>query len=433
MSKRPFRIEDYVYYPPIPVGLVETYAGVLNGNVNTGPRLEAQLSSMWSCCLSGDGGLFASNILLHHIVKICKRGYTSIYAGRSVAGFNDGPSDEAMFSGPAAVHLHSSGILLVADKSNNKIRAIQDGRVRTFAGGSKAGDGPVMEATFSGPVAICETASGCIMVADSSSRKIRLIMGGFVTSFLPMESLDDSLNAAWRFAFDPSGLAFDEVSGITYVVNRSNNSIEAIDRNGKVRRIASNMDEEQTFRSPWTAILAPNNELIVADEYHNVVQSVDINTGKANIICGQTTSGFLDGPNDIACFRDIACVSLTPLGDILIVDRTNHLIRRTRVRRYETRNFDAESRRSFSSLMDAFYLPMTKLCLVDGHEINIHTILLSSRCPLILQSDIQKSILDLHISIQSAEIFQQYLYTDALATVDHIQISELVVRAHLRS
>lgn len=428
MYKVTHRVEDYVYCPPMPLGVVETYAGSLANGGRGGHRLTVELSSMWSCCLSGDGGLFTANILNNTIVKIDRRGEANIYAGTGMTGTSNGPRRDATFSSPAAVHLLKSGHLLVGDKGNNLIRIVKSNdQVEYFAGTGENGikDGPYSSATFSAPVGITETSTGVILVCDNSSRLLRMLIGGYVSTFRAPVSIARSAVS------DPTGATFDPVTGKVYVVSRGN-CIDSIDSEGRVESVASNDEIPEgkvRFCSPWTAITTPSNELIIADEYSHRLQTVNLADGSTDVLCGAGIQGFEDGPAANAQFQHIACMDLTPLGDVLIADRTNHLVRRIRVPRFQTRNFDVDKQLSLIELTEVTVLPMTTLKFANGVETSIHTALLESRCRYALEKDCQISLSSLDISLESISAFHSYIYTDAIAPVDENSLAELMVRS----
>lgn len=412
----------------MPEGIVETYAGRLTDGDRSGHRLLVALSSMWSCCLSGDGGLFSANILNNTVVKIDKRGHAGPWVGTGGSGYLNGHRTTAQLSGPAAVHVIRTGELLIADKGNNCLRLLgKDENVNIFAGSRDGGfkDGPLLTAQFYAPVAICETPMGAILVCDNTSRSLRVIIGGLVSTFTPPPP-----EMGRNFFSDPTGLTYDESTGNIYVISRTN-AIEYINPKGEVKRLISNdeIDDSKTkFHSPWTAIVAPNAELIVSDEYNHMLQTVNIETKSVDSLCGCGVQGFREGPNDNAQFQHIACMSLTPLGDVLIADRTNHLVRRLRESRFQTRNFDLDDQLSLSDLSEATFLPSTTLKFANSVETSIHTALIRARCPLALQKPCQISLSTLEISPQSAAAFHSYIYSDAIPPIDEVQITQLVVR-----
>jgi sugar lactone lactonase YvrE len=95
-------------------------------------------------------------------------------------GFVDGTGTGAKFSSPNGVAvIPSSGIIVVADKNNNRIRRLDptSGVVTTLAGNSYGfADGAGAAAAFKFPngVAVIPSSS-VIIVADTNSNRIRLV------------------------------------------------------------------------------------------------------------------------------------------------------------------------------------------------------------------------------------------------------------------
>lgn len=90
-------------------------------------------------------------------------------------GFADGESRSAMFNGPTGLALDDDGRLFVADTYNDRIRVIENGTVRTLAGGAKGfADGSGAAAMFDTPLGIAVWGDK-LLVADSGNRRIRVV------------------------------------------------------------------------------------------------------------------------------------------------------------------------------------------------------------------------------------------------------------------
>ena len=96
-------------------------------------------------------------------------------AGRANArGFADGPAAEALFNGPTGVAVFPDGRVAVADTYNDRIRIIENGSVRTLAGGERGfADGT--DARFDTPLGIAIWRGDKLLVADSGNRRIRVV------------------------------------------------------------------------------------------------------------------------------------------------------------------------------------------------------------------------------------------------------------------
>lgn len=96
-------------------------------------------------------------------------------AGRAnVRGFADGPALEALFNGPTGVAVFPDGRVAVTDTYNDRIRIIENGMVRTLAGGERGfADG--LAARFDTPLGISVWRGDKLLVADSGNRRIRVV------------------------------------------------------------------------------------------------------------------------------------------------------------------------------------------------------------------------------------------------------------------
>src|SRR5262249_2522209 len=127
----------------------------------------------------GAGSLIVANTGAHTIVWIdLETGRPGFVAGApGQSGFADGGGDQARFNGPVGVAVNRDGVIFVADTYNDRIRAIEDGRVRTIAGGDGPGfhDGHGAEARFDTPCGIAVNTDGSLLVADTGNHRIRRV------------------------------------------------------------------------------------------------------------------------------------------------------------------------------------------------------------------------------------------------------------------
>jgi streptogramin lyase len=100
-------------------------------------------------------------------------------AGEGKAGFRDGPSREALFSGPKGIAL-AGGALFVADTENHAIRRVEtaSGAVTTVVGGGQGfgGDGgPALRAKLGRPHGIAVGPDGALYIGDSENHRVRRV------------------------------------------------------------------------------------------------------------------------------------------------------------------------------------------------------------------------------------------------------------------
>ena len=110
--------------------------------------------------------------------KIAPDGQVTTLAGTGEPGYRDGPALNAQFDVPIGVVADEKGNVYVVDSGAHRIRRISsDGVVSTVAGSGVAGyaDGPVNEAQFWYPTDIAVGPEGRLYVADWKNHRIRVI------------------------------------------------------------------------------------------------------------------------------------------------------------------------------------------------------------------------------------------------------------------
>ncbi|NVJ48503.1 MAG: tandem-95 repeat protein, partial [Cytophagia bacterium] len=123
----------------------------------------------------------------HSVRKMGLDGVISIIAGGQGSGFSDGFGSEAKFQYLYGITIDANGDLLVSDRDNNRIRKVTpEGQVTTLAG-SIAGynNGGLNEALFNGPQDLVTDEDGNIYVYDWGNFRVRKIStDGQVSTFV---------------------------------------------------------------------------------------------------------------------------------------------------------------------------------------------------------------------------------------------------------
>jgi DNA-binding beta-propeller fold protein YncE len=158
---------------------VTTLAGSGSGFAD-GPSATARFFRPFGVAVAPNGTVYVADYLNHRIRAIDPTtGTVTTLAGNGTAGFFDGPGATAQFTGPSGVTVNSDGTVYVADRGNQRIRAIESttGQVTTFAGNGTAGfvDGPGATAQFNGPSGVTVDPDGVVYVADFDNHRIRKI------------------------------------------------------------------------------------------------------------------------------------------------------------------------------------------------------------------------------------------------------------------
>ena len=298
--------------------------------------LGQSLRLLLACCIPWAGGQFVTTLAGGGV-------------GGTTSGFADGFGTGASFSGPRGAAVGPSGIIYLADWSNNKIRAIYPNQsVITIAGGSLTGtaagsvDGIGTAALFSQPYGVSVDTSGNVLVADYSNNKIRAIYpnqnvislaGGGVTGTASGSA--DGIGSGALFA-NPRGVAVG-VSGIVYVADAGNHKIRVIYPNLTVITYAGSLSGSvdggwatARFNRPGSVVEGPSGSLYVADTDNHKIRVIFPNRSVITIAGGSTTgsmSGSVDGFGTSALFSTTTAVALDSSGVLYVSDFANHKIR----------------------------------------------------------------------------------------------------------
>jgi Streptogramin lyase len=139
-------------------------------------RLSA-LNTPSGIAVDKQGTVFFAETGANVIKRIGPKGEPSAVAGiPQKRGFADGDATAALFNGPTGISVADDGRLFVADTYNDRIRVIENGKVRTLAGGSRGfadGNGPA--AMFDTPLGISLWQGDKLLVADAGNRRIRVV------------------------------------------------------------------------------------------------------------------------------------------------------------------------------------------------------------------------------------------------------------------
>ena len=126
------------------------------------------------------------------ISKIAPDGTVTLFAGApGDSGFRDGQGGDARFDYPTGIISDAAGNLFVADFENNAIRKITPtAEVTTFAGRKIAGsdDGVGLRARFHYPLGISIDSAGNLYVTDYGNQTLRKITPGASTTTLAGEA-----------------------------------------------------------------------------------------------------------------------------------------------------------------------------------------------------------------------------------------------------
>jgi sugar lactone lactonase YvrE len=158
----------------------------------------------------------------NHVVRVIANGTISTLAGTAGSpGFSgDGASaTAAKLNNPTGVAVDSSGNVYIADTTNNVVRIVSGGVIKTFAGNytmpaGDTGDGAVATSgTLDAPTAVAVDSGGNVYITDSVNNLVRKVSGGNLSTVVGFGSTGGTLN-------HPNGLVVDS-SGALYISDTS--------------------------------------------------------------------------------------------------------------------------------------------------------------------------------------------------------------------
>lgn len=238
-----------------------------------------------------EGNLYVADAGKHVIWKIDPTSEIRLFAGvEGKSGFADGAANEALFNAPIGIAVAENKIF-VADTYNDRIRVIENGTVKTLAGGENGfADG--VHAKFDTPCGVAVLPDNSVLVADTGNRRIRKIEpGGAVSTFAGTGEFGSNNGLSDEASFvEPTGILIDR-SGTIYVADAGANSIRVFNRRlapfwetvaGAGRGTADGFLESAKFNRPTNLAIDNAGNLFVADSANKlirVVQPENLNLG----------------------------------------------------------------------------------------------------------------------------------------------------------
>lgn len=317
--------------------IVATVAGSGVAGYADGLGTAAQFNQPYDAVFDVLGNLYVADETNHRIRMISPTGAVTTIAGSGTPGFANGTGTAAQFNRPKGIAIDNAGDLIVADRSNHRIRKVTPaGVVTTIAGSGTAGslNATGTAAQFNFPVSVAVDDTGNIFVADNNNNLIRVISSGNVVSTFAgsTSGTADGTGTAAQF-WSPTGVAVDNSNNI-YVADYGNCLIRRITPAGVVTTLAGSGAYAETdgtgtaaaFRSPMDLVAASNGDIYVVDEDYGRVRRVT-QAGVVTTIAG-TTYGYVDGPGATAQFRYPSGITIDDDDNLYLADRSSHRIRK---------------------------------------------------------------------------------------------------------
>ena len=309
---------------------VSTLAGGNRGFID-GLGAAARFSSPQGIATDRNGDFILADGSNNRIRKLTKLGAVTTIAGTGVASFSDGASlSVAAFSAPSSVALvPSSGVVVISDSGNHRIRLLSpSGVVTTLAGGAGGGfaDGFGTNALFKNPWGVAVVPSSeVVIIGDYGNNRIRTVssLGIVATLAGSDQGFADGFGQTARFSM-PRGVAVIGLSGNIVVSDSGNNRIRLVTPIGVVTTLAGGgtagladgSGQVARFNlgnpSGLTAISSSSRVLIAAE--NNFCIRLVTPQGAVSTIAGRGSTGTADGAGTSAGLAGPAAIAPTSDG-----------------------------------------------------------------------------------------------------------------------
>ena len=299
-------------------GIITTIAGTGTAGFSGdgGPATQAQLHLPSGVALDGKGNIFLSDRSNNRIRVIDSSGKIRTYAGSGKDGHrgDNGPALKASIDRPFGIALDRKGNLYIADRRNNRVRKVNvQGIITTVAGDGgyfMMGDnGPAYRASIAGPTGVVVDDQGTLYIADRENNRIRAVDSqGMISTVVGTGQQDyngDSEVARDTNLHLPFGVALNP-DGKLLVIDRSNYRIRSIDlKRGTVKTIAGNGNKMfagdggpatgATLSFPHGIAVDKNDNVLISDKGNYRIRKISpegiINTIAGNGIRGNVGDG----------------------------------------------------------------------------------------------------------------------------------------------
>ena len=258
----------------------------------------------------------------------------------------DGAATNASLNLPFGVGVDALGNLFIADTGDQRIRKVDtNGFITTVAGngiwGYSGDGGAATNASFLFPLDVAADASGNLFIADQDNHRVRRVdTNGIITTVVGNGTSGYSgdggaaTNASLRF---PRCVTLD-AAGNLFIADSGGSVIRQVDTNGIITTVAGNgtagysgdggAATNANLNQPNCVALDALGNLLIADSENNVIRKVDTN-GLITTVAGNGTTGYSGdgGAATNASLNDPTGVAVDALGNLLIADSHNSLIR----------------------------------------------------------------------------------------------------------
>jgi len=276
------------------------------------------------------GNLYVADAGRHQVFEATLSGAWLLVAGSGVQGFSgdSGAAISAELNSPQAVAVGPDGTLYIADTGNQRIRAVANGIITTFAGNGSAGHsgdgGPATAASLAQPNALALDLTGALLICDSANHRIRRIAGGILTTIAGngIQGFSGDGGAATAAELDTPSAVTVSSSGAIFIADAHNHRIRVIATDGTITTYAAQL------ALPLGVAGGPSGAVFVADANNQLLRSVDT-SGNITTLAGSGLQGRApDAVNALTSpLNTPTSVAVSSFGDATFADTANHSVR----------------------------------------------------------------------------------------------------------
>jgi len=226
-------------------GVITTVAGIggsLGYNGDNIPARQAQLNGPRAVAVDPDGNLYIGDYVNDRVREVVARtGVITTVAGTGSIGYSGdgGPATGAQLNGPIGVVRDGAGNLFIADRFNNRVRAVAAGSgvITTVAGtgaASYGGDGgPATTASLNSPWGLALDGANNLYIGDEHNNVVREVLAatGVITTVAGYTTTagygGDGGPARQALLNAPTNVRTDQ-AGDLYIADTNNNRVREV-------------------------------------------------------------------------------------------------------------------------------------------------------------------------------------------------------------
>jgi serine/threonine protein kinase, bacterial len=377
-----------------PDGIITTIAGngIAGFSGDDGPAIEAALNFPAGLAVDDEHNLYIADRNNHRIRKVSPAGIITTVAGTGALGFSGdgGPAVVAQINFPSDVEVGLKGDLYFSDRSNHRIRKIDDeGIITTVAGigveGFGGDFGLAKNAVLKFPFGISMDRLGNLYIADRGNNRIRKVdVRGIITTIAgdSMHSFGGDYGpATYSNLAYPTDVVVDDEDNI-YIADRNNNRIRKIDRQGVITTLMgigktdfngdNEIAPETSLHLPFALAIHPGHKLVVVDRTHFRVRSVGLKNYTVTTVAGNGKSLFKGdgGPGQGATLNTPSGIVIDSHDNILFADLQHHRVRKLApdgiITTYAGNGREGSEGNGGPALSAALFMPST--IAIDGED-----------------------------------------------------------------